>query len=324
MKTKINLILIALILGMASLSGGAATGVAADFHTSALESTLSILPVRLSGSSGSAVSESRPEEPEGSGVVVFDGRYVATAAHVLNGADRVRVRMHDGRVAWARIVGQDRFTDIALLHIGDTLPPFVVSEDVSVGDDVCTVGNQFGLGLSITCGVISAVHRSNAGFNPIEDFIQTDAVVNPGASGGALINDHGRLVGMLSGIFTKDSDADVGVNFAVHGPFLMRILEDLKDHGRVRRAKSGMVVQALSLVEREDQTGVRILRIAADSAAARAGLRPDDVIVTMAGRHIRYPSDVSAIVYGHRVGDAITLERERDGVLSSVDLILGE
>lgn len=293
---------------------------ASNIPISSLESTLSVLPHR----SGGVKTENRPEEPEGSGIAVLEGGYVATAAHVLIGSEAVRVRLHDGRVIPARIVGQDRVTDIALLKIDETVEPFTMAKSAELGERVCTVGNQFGLGLSITCGVVSATHRTNAGFNPIEDFVQTDAVVNPGASGGALVNGAGQLVGMLSGIFTKGSDADVGVNFAVHGHFLMRVIEDLKNHGRVRRAKSGMVVQALDLSELAVRTGVRVLRVSSGKPAAEAGLKPGDVIVSMAGRKIRYPSDVSAIVYAHRPGDVILLERERDGETSRISLTLGE
>lgn len=303
------------------LVGGTQSPVfAGEFPGSVLESTVSVLPRRTE-----TVSDgSRPDEPEGTGIAVFDGTYIATAAHVLIGATQVGVRLNDGRILPARIIGRDGATDIALLRINAPIVPFIMADTPLLGAPVCSVANQFGLGLSVTCGVVSAVHRANAGFNPIEDFIQTDAVVNPGASGGALINGDGRLVGMLSGIFTKNSDANIGVNFAVHAALLGRVLDDLKDHGRVRPAKSGMVVQALEVRERETQTGVRVVRVATDGAAWRAGLRPDDVIVTIGVRKIQYPAEVSSIVYGHRPGDMITLGIARGGQSQLINLTLDE
>ncbi len=310
------LLFIATLLAITMEDGGV-PAIAGEFPVSALESTVSVLPHRTEMSS----DQSRLEEPEGSGVAVFDGSYIATAAHVLIGAEKIYVRLNDGRNLPARIVGRDAATDVALLHINTSIPPFVFGDVATVGVPVCSVGNQFGLGLSVTCGVVSAVHRSNAGFNPIEDFIQTDAAVNPGASGGALIDEAGQLVGMVSGIFTKDSDANIGVNFAVHSAMLRRVLDDLKDHGRVRPVTSGMVVQALELVERETQTGARVVRVAPDSAAWRAGLRPDDVIVTIESRKILHPGDVSGVVYAHRPGDLLPLEIVRGGQQRRIDLI---
>lgn len=311
-------VLVSVVAFLAVVIGGESALVrAGEFSMLALQSTVSVLPRRTEALS----NESRPEEPEGTGVAVFDGSYIATAAHVLSGAEQVYVRLSDGHVFLARIVGRDAATDIALLGISTSIPPFVLSDDVALGAPVCSVGNQFGLGLSVTCGVISALHRSNAGFNPVEDFIQTDAVVNPGASGGALVDGGGRLVGMLSGIFTKGSDANIGVNFAVHASLLRRVLSDLKDHGRVRPVTSGMVVRALELAERETQTGVRVVRVAPDSAAWRAGLRPDDVIVTIESRKILHPGDVSGVFYAHRPGDLLPLEIVRGGQQRRIDLI---
>lgn len=295
---------------------------AATFPSSVLESTVSVLPQRGYVTPETSVGVERPKEPEGSGIAVFDGTYIATAAHVLTGAGEVSVRLNDGRVLPAEIAGQDRFTDIALLKIKIKIPSFTIAEDVGLGESVCSVGNQFGLGLSVTCGVVSAVHRSNTGFNPIEDFIQTDAVVNPGASGGALINERGHLVGMLSGIFTKGSDANIGVNFAVHTELLIRVLDDLKNYGRMQRVRSGLVVRSLEASEMEMQTGVRIVGITDKSSAARAGLQLNDVIVTMKERNILYTGDVSAIVYAHRSGDSIPMTVIRDAQRRHVDLVL--
>jgi len=327
-----NALAFLLTLSVALLGGGQLSVSAAQFPPAVLEGAVSVLPIR----NGEPAGGGHLEEPEGTGIAVFDGFFVATAAHVLTGAKEVHVRLSDGRVLPAQLVGQDRFTDIALLSTATRIPPFTltpsaqsgiadgVSRRATVGMPVCSVGNQFGLGLSVTCGVVSAVHRSNVGFNPIEDFIQTDAAINPGASGGALVDADGNLLGMLSGIFTKGSDANIGVNFAVHTGLLGRVLRDLKNHGKVQRAKSGMVVRALTFSEKGAQSGVRVIRVPTTGAAWRAGLRPDDIIVTMAGRKIRYPKQVSAIVYGYRPGDHIAIDVVRGGKDQRLNLTLSE
>jgi S1-C subfamily serine protease len=159
-------------------------------------------------------------EPEGSGVVVGDGTRVVTADHVLGPGRRlvrVMVRDSDGVIHPARVLARNRLADIAVLALDTPLAAAAWrAGPVGPGLPVCAIGNAFGLGLSVTCGRVSATHRAGIGFNAVEDFIQTDAAVNPGMSGGALVDEDGALVGMLSAIFTKQSDANIGVNFAVH------------------------------------------------------------------------------------------------------------
>ena len=174
----------------------------------AMRSVVSILPQW----------NSRPpsaEEPEGSGVAVADGRLVLTADHILGNPVSVRIRTIDGEIHAARIFARDSAADLALLELDEPLPALRFDDGIAIGEPVCALGNAFGLGVSATCGTVSAVDRSGIGFNTIEDFIQTDAAVNPGTSGGALIDHDGNLVGVLSAIFTKQSDANIGVNFAV-------------------------------------------------------------------------------------------------------------
>ena len=153
-------------------------GPAAAFPAEVLQSVVSVLPDWPS-------DVPFPERPEGSGTVVLPGGYIATNLHVLGRATAVNVRLHDGRVLPAEIVGGDPPTDIALLKIALDLPLLVPGPEPAFGDRVCALGNPFGLGLSLSCGVVSATRRTGTGFNPIEDFIQTDTAVNPGGSGGA-------------------------------------------------------------------------------------------------------------------------------------------
>ncbi len=281
------------------LSGGAARA----FEPAILDSVVSVLP---------EWTGPLPERPEGTAVAVIAGGYLATNGHVIGGATTIRIRLADGRVLPAEIVGADRLTDIALLKAPLDLPVPEIGPEPPLGARVCAVGNPFGLGLSVSCGVVSAAHRTGAGFNPIEDFIQTDASVNPGGSGGALVDDDGRLVGLVSAIFTKESDADIGVNFAASMELVMRVVEDLRAHGRVVRGKSGLRVADLDDAERAELVGARVIRVDPGGAAEAAGLEDGDVIVAVGERRIRRASDVTSAVHMYRVGEPFEVAFIRD------------
>tara|TARA_E500000318_G_scaffold55810_1_gene51858 strand:+ start:25540 stop:26250 length:711 start_codon:yes stop_codon:yes gene_type:complete len=163
--------------------------------------------------------------PEGTGVAILRPGLLVTAAHVVSKATEVHVRAPDGTRQLATILAIDQKTDVAFLTVDLQTSPVALAEvRPETGAPVCALSNAFGLGIGITCGVVSANKRSGIGFNHTEDFIQTDASVNPGSSGGALVDLQGRLVGMLSAIFTKDSDSDIGVNFAVSTELLLKSL----------------------------------------------------------------------------------------------------
>lgn len=285
----------------------------ADLPPGLLDSVVSVLPDWPD-------AERLPEEPEGSGVAVLAGGYVMTAAHVLGRARTVRVRYRDGIVGVARIAGRDEATDLALLKVGRDLPAIAPAPMPALGAPACAIGNPFGLGLSVTCGVVSAVHRTNTGFNVIEDFVQTDASVNPGASGGALVDAGGRLLGVLSAIFTRKSDADIGVNFAASAALAGRVARDLAAHGHVRRVASGLVVRTLDAGEAARSAGVAVNRVGADSPAA--AVRVGDIIVEAGGIPVRKPGHVSAAFYiagpGARV--MITLLRGGKQLVIPIDL----
>ncbi len=154
--------------------------------------------------------------PEGTGIVVSKGGLIITASHVISKASEIQIRDAFGVIQSATVILNDRNTDIALLKAEISKPPIsFFLGGATIGGNVCLVSNAFGLDLSITCGVVSAVGRNNVGFNRVEDFIQTDAASNPGSSGGALVDQDGRLIGMMSGIFTKNTDTNAGVNFAI-------------------------------------------------------------------------------------------------------------
>ncbi len=174
--------------------------------------------------------------PAGTGIVyplrAANGSYVLTAAHVVARAVKIEVVDAQGNRYLADLRGIDKLRDIAVLHITPTFQPIKLAlENPTVGNHVCALVNAFGIGVSFTCGVVSAIGRSNVGFNEIEDFIQTDAAVNPGASGGALVRADGRLIGMVDGIFTKEADIDAGVNFAVSLTLIKQSLDSMRSKG---------------------------------------------------------------------------------------------
>lgn len=158
--------------------------------------------------------------------------FILTAAHVINSAETIHIRRHDGTILPARLIVTDIDRDLALLQVDQAAPALVPSlEPISPGRHVCVIGNSFGLGLSLSCGVVSAIERRQIGFNAIEDFVQTDAAVNPGASGGALITGTGDLIGMVDAIFTKEADIDAGVNFAISAALIVEALENWQASG---------------------------------------------------------------------------------------------
>jgi S1-C subfamily serine protease len=288
-------------------------GPAGGFEAAALDSVVSVLPLWPGHARGGQPGQRPGQAPEGTAVAIRQGGYLVTALHVVERAREITVRLSDGQLRPAALIGRDPATDLAVLRIDADLPLLPSGPEPALGAPVCTVGNQFGLDLSVTCGVVSAVRRNGVGFNPIEDFIQTDAVVNPGASGGALLDRQGRLVGMLSAIFTKDADADIGVNFAVSMALVRRVTDDLIDRGRVERAPPGLVLAELSDAERRSLAGVRVAGLAPRGAAERAGLRIGDVITAVAGRAVRKASDVMAALHLHRPDETLKLRLLRDG-----------
>ena len=303
----------AIVLAVAAVTQG--PSMAGESTVSVMQSVVSLLPEWPGAGS-------RPKEPEGTAVAIMPGGYLATNDHILGRAKKVKIRLNDGRIRAAEIIGRDALTDIALIKASMDIPVPPIGGDPGLGESVCAIGNQFGMGLSITCGVASALHRTGTGFNEIEDFIQTDAVVNPGGSGGALIDGQGRLVGLVSAIFTKDSDANIGVNFAASMKLVLRVVNDLKDHGRVIRGKPGFSVRELTKRERAALSGAAIDRVARGGAAIEAGLEVGDVITAIGGRKVRRASDVPSAVHMARPGDSLAVAYIRGGQSHRASLVL--
>ena len=287
------------------------TAAAFEIQGRTLQSVVSVLPLWPGHKRGGTPGAPPGSAPEGSAVAVLPGGYLATALHVVARATQIKVRLSDGHQLPARLVAGDAATDVALLRIDADLPLLALAPEPALGTPVCTIANQFGLGLSVTCGVVSATRRSGVGFNRIEDFIQTDATVNPGASGGALVDRQGRLAGMLSAIFTKKSDADIGINFATSAALLMRVVQDLAAHGRVIRARAGFRAADLPAGNSISRVGARVAGLRAGGAAEAAGLALGDLVTEIAGRRIAKASEVLAAIALHRPGEKMAIEVQR-------------
>jgi S1-C subfamily serine protease len=301
------LALAALVLALSAAPGFA-------FEARVLDSVVSVLPLwpgeKLGGTPGTPPGSA----PEATAVAVLPGGLLATALHVVDRAEEITVRLADGRRVVAELVAGDRASDIALLRIPIDLPALEIAPEPALGAPVCAVGNAF--------GVVSATRRSGVGFNPVEDFIQTDASVNPGASGGALVDGEGMLVGLLSAIFTKEADADIGVNFAVSSALLMRVVEDLAAHGQVLRPRSGFRVEDLNPAQASQDVGVRVVAVTPGGAGEAAGLAEGDLVTAIAGRRMRNASDATAAIQLQRPGDRIALQVLRAGALETLALAL--
>ena len=285
------------------------------FSSQTLKSVVSILPEWPN-------PQSRSKEPEATAIAIMPGGYLATNNHVINLATAIKVRLNNGRILPAKIIGRDSLTDLALIKIPLDLPIIPIANQSFLGERVCAIGNQFGLGLSVTCGVISALHRTGTGFNPIEDFIQTDAVVNPGGSGGALINSQGNLVGLISAIFTKSNDANIGVNFASSIKLVMRVIREIKEKGRVIRGSPGFKVRNLSLNELQKYVGVLITSINQKGPAKIAGLKRGDIIIKIDERDIISSSDIPSAIHMVRPGIPLIIDFIRDGKKETTTLFL--
>lgn len=266
-----------------------------------------------------------PQEQErqslGSGVIVDAGKgYLLTNHHVIANADEITVTLRDGRHFGAKVVGTDPEVDLALLQIkADNLTALKIgdSSKLEVGDFVVAIGNPFGLGQTVTSGIVSALGRSGLGIEGYEDFIQTDASINPGNSGGALVDLEGNLVGINTAI-VGPSGGNVGIGFAIPSNMAKSIMDQLVRFGEVRRGQLGVYIQdvtpelakALGL---KRSTGAVIAQVIPDSPAQKAGLKEGDVVVAVNGKPIRNAGQLRNAIGLLRVGDRVRLQVLRNG-----------
>jgi Do/DeqQ family serine protease len=252
----------------------------------------------------------------GSGVIIdSEHGFVLTNNHVIDKADKIMVTLNDGRQLNAELIGTDPEADVAVIQIpADNLTelPIADSSLLKVGDFVVAIGNPFGLGQTVTSGIISALGRSGLGIEGYEDFIQTDASINPGNSGGALVNLRGEFVGMNTAILAP-TGGNVGIGFAIPANMVMTIKESLVKHGEVRRGLLGVTTQDLSaeLVKAfnlESKNGAVISRVENNSPAARAGLEPGDIIVSVNDRSVKNSHDIRNIIGLMQIGDKVDIQ----------------
>lgn len=276
------------------------------------------------------VPRERVSQSLGSGVIVdAEKGYVLTNYHVIARADEIAVGLKDGRSLSAKLIGTDPDTDLAVIQIpAENLIalPLAESDDLQVGDFVVAVGNPFGLGQTVTSGIVSALGRTGLRGLQYQNFIQTDASINPGNSGGALINLRGELVGINSAIFTP-SGGNVGIGFAIPSSMAKYVMDQLIRYGEVRRGTLGMFVQDLTAelagaFAMDAGHGALVAELTVGSAAADAGLQPGDVIVRMADREIRNAQDFYNAEGGVALGEALQVDYSREGKIRRAVLII--
>ncbi|MAO57510.1 MAG: hypothetical protein CMM61_17690 [Rhodospirillaceae bacterium] len=300
-----------------------AQGIDAAAVAEAVRSVVVVLPRWRNVRPGFAPRSGDPRvAPEGSGVAILAGGYVVTNDHVLGDAISVSLRLADGRRAPAEIVGRHKATDIALLKTTADLTVAEPGPMPGIAAPVCAIGNPFGRGLSVSCGVVSAIGRANAGFNEIEDFIQTDAAVNPGGSGGALVDGRGRFVGMVSAIFAQGSDANIGVNFAASRRLVDRVVRDLAEFGAVREGTAGIDVRPLTPEEAAVNAGVGVVEVARDGPALAAGIEAGDIVTRVGDRPVTAPGEFHAALFRHRPGAEVQMTVRRGDVERQVTVTL--
>ena len=262
-----------------------------------------------------------PQEQSGlgSGVIISQDGYILTNNHVVEGADDIEVTLTDSRQAKAKVIGTDPETDLAILKIElDKLPVIVLgnSDQVAVGDRVLAIGNPFGVGQTVTSGIISALGRSQLGINTFENFIQTDAAINPGNSGGALVDVNGNLMGINTAIYSR-SGGSMGIGFAIPVSTARMVLDGIVKDGQVTRGWIGVEPNELSpeLAEtfgvKKATEGVIITGVLQDGPAAQAGMRPGDVIVQVDGKAVSNVSQLLTAVAALKPGQAAAFDVQR-------------
>jgi serine protease Do len=304
-----------------------------DFIMAAEVSTPAVVNIRALLESGGGIWGSGSlTGSSGSGVIMSPDGFVVTNHHVVENSRDIRVTLADKRQYQAKLVGSDPSTDIALLKIEEFDLPFMLfgnSDSIRVGEWVLAVGNPFNLESTVTAGIVSAKGRNInilGGVTSIESFIQTDAAVNPGNSGGALVNTAGELIGINTAIITESGSYE-GYSFAVPSNLVQKVLRDLREYGEVQRAFLGVNIEDLdSEVAREiglpNADGVRVTRINNNGAAADAGLKAGDIILGLNNARVKRTPELQEYVGRFRPGDRINVEYWRNGQKYNVNVLL--
>ncbi len=276
--------------------------------------------------------QQREKVGTGSGVILSQDGYIITNNHVIDNADKVEVSLHDNRTFDAIVVGTDPSSDLALIKIDcPDLSPISItnSDEVKVGEFVLAVGNPFNLTSTVTAGIVSAKARSInilKGKRALEAFIQTDAAVNPGNSGGALVNTRGELIGINSAI-ASPTGAYAGYSFAIPSNIVLKVYKDLKEYGVVQRAYIGVQIQALNgeLAKKLDldiTEGVYVAELMENSSAEEAGIKAGDVIIRINENEIKQPAQLQEIIGKYSPGEKVKVVVNRDGDEKEFEVIL--
>ena len=266
-----------------------------------------------------------------SAVVIDANGYLVTNYHVVAAAAGLRVQLSDGRIAEPEIVGVDAETDLALLRVDvGQLPAIEMgsSAELRIGDVVLAIGNPYGLTKSVTQGIVSATGRGLLNLTTFENFIQTDAAINAGNSGGALINAHGEMVGINTAVLAQDAGTE-GIGFAIPVDLVRGVVDEIKKNGRVVRGWLGLEPDDLTRAEREllgleSNRGILLYEVYEDGPAAKANLRPGDVILEINGEPIRSQRQALLIVAGSQPGENVDIRVWRDGSEYQTTVVAGE
>ena len=326
-------------------SGGATTGIA-DFSFAAEKSVNAVVHVlsTVPGQTyydpfqdffwggGRRQYQAPPSQSSGSGVIISADGYIVTNYHVIENAQEIKITLNDNREYTATLIGTDPATDIALLKIKEEDLPFLQfhnSDEVKIGEWVLAVGNPFNLNSTVTAGIVSAKSRSISIINDrfaIESFIQTDAAVNPGNSGGALVNTEGALIGINTAISTHTGSFE-GYSFAVPSNIVYKVIADIKEFGSVQRAFLGVNIRDLdatlaSELKTKVKQGVYIGGLTDNGAAQAGGLKVGDIIVKINEKAINKSSELQEIISRFRPGDQVTVSVNRDGEMEDFVITL--
>lgn len=279
----------------------------------------------------------RPDGPSrrnsglGSGVIVSQNGYILTNFHVIESADDIQVSLNDGKTYKARIVGSDPESDLAVLHIqAEKLPTitFGQMDSLQVGDVVLAIGNPFGVGQTVTMGIVSALGRSHLGINTFENFIQTDAAINPGNSGGALVDAQGNLVGINTAIYSR-TGGNHGIGFAIPVSSARSIMEQIIETGAVTRGWIGVEAQEITPELAEsfglpDTDGALIAGVVRASPADKAGVRPGDVLLSVDGRAVTDPQVMLDLIADLKPEAKASFRLRRDRSILEIPVRIGK
>jgi Do/DeqQ family serine protease len=268
-----------------------------------------------------------PQGGLGSGVIVSPEGYILTNFHVIEGAQEIEVTLSDSRKATAKLIGADPDTDLAILRIQlDRLPVIALgnSDSLQVGDRVLAIGNPFGVGQTVTSGIVSALGRNQLGINTFENFIQTDAAINPGNSGGALVDVQGNLLGINTAIYSR-SGGNMGIGFAIPVSTARQVLEGIVKDGQVTRGWLGVEPTEITPEMAETfglkQTqGVIITGVLQDGPAAKAGIKPGDVLLRVAGKDIQNVGELLTHIASLPPGQQVKVELARRNAAMTLDV----